>query len=146
MEKIKKIWLEMDKKKRVMSAILAFFILVGIIFFFNSPQRLVERRNSQRRAAVFSILTAVYDYSLEKKDILDKLSLDQKEICGVKSDCGEFISINVLVDQKFLNSIPVDPKNTNKKGSGYKISKSENGRITVLAPLAENGAKISSTR
>jgi hypothetical protein len=43
-------------------------------------------------------------------------------------------------------SLPVDPQATTTDGTGYYVSKSSNGRVTVTALGAEQGASISVTR
>jgi len=43
-------------------------------------------------------------------------------------------------------SMPIDPTVSSANGTGYYITKSTNGRVTVCAPSAEQGATISVTR
>jgi hypothetical protein len=42
--------------------------------------------------------------------------------------------------------MPADPTGSSTGGAGYEIKKSANGRITVVAPDAENEATISVVR
>ena len=52
----------------------------------------------------------------------------------------------LAVGAAYLVSIPVDPSSTSTNGAGYRIAKTVNNRVTVCAPLAEQGATISVTR
>ena len=54
---------------------------------------------------------------------------------------------NVLTaSEKYLTTIPYDPTGGSTNGAGYEIKKTANGRITVVAPDAEQSATISVTR
>lgn len=146
MEKLLDFFLTMDKKQKIALTVALVFVLGVLIFLADPAKRFMERRNSQRRSDAFNLLTAIYDYSNENKEILDKIGAEPKEICALKSDCGELLDIGDLVMKKFIDAVPSDPKTHTQKGTGYVISKNANGRMTVSAPGAEGGVKITATR
>ena len=146
MDKLQNFFLAMDKKQKIALAGALVLVLAILIFLANPAKRFMERRNSQRRSDAFNLLTAIYDYANENKDIVDKIGVEPKEICALKSDCGDLLDISDLVMKKFIDAIPSDPKKHTQKGTGYMISKNANGRMTVLAPGAEGGVKITATR
>ncbi|MDO8557838.1 MAG: hypothetical protein Q7S09_01435, partial [bacterium] len=61
--------------------------------------------------------------------------------------CLTGVNLSVLTtSQKYLTSMPIDPTVSSADGTGYYITKSANGRVTVCAPSAEQSATISITR
>lgn len=146
MKKIQEFFLGMDRKKKIALVVAGVFIMGALIFLADPAKRFMDRRNTQRRSDVFNLLTAIYDYSSENGAILEKVGGDPKEICAAKSDCGDLLDINDLIAQKFIQTIPSDPRIGNAKGTGYVITRSASGRMTVWAPGAEGGVKISATR
>jgi len=52
----------------------------------------------------------------------------------------------VTASEKYLTAIPSDPTGVTATSTGYNISKSVNGRITIAAPSAEQSAIITVTR
>jgi len=75
-------------------------------------------------------------------------SFGQDQICLTLncyySGLADFTALTY--EERYLNSMPVDPKNESTHGTGYQIRQSSNGRITVSAPLAELGDEIEVTR
>lgn len=140
-------------------AILA--ILAGIVILALNPgKQLADSRNSQRRVDVGTILNAVYQFAIDNNGVLPpgvtRLSqtgvLEKMEICktGVlaancNADAMTILS-ELTTSEKYVTSIPTDPKATTTDGTGYWIVKTANNRVTVEAPLAEQGVTISVTR
>lgn len=132
-------------------------ILAGIVIVALNPgKQLGDTRNSQRKADVNTILSAVYQYSIDNNGNLPatipaSATCDTpatNEICkqGAAS-CAGLIDLGVIVlNQKYLTAIPTDPSGGSTDGSGYFIAKSANGRVTVCAPAAEQGAVITVTK
>ena len=127
-------------------AILAAIVIVAI----NPTKQLGDARNTQRRSDVNTVLNAVYQYALDNNgNIPTSITTSAKYICksGVDIDCdSDGISLNVLTGS-YIVALPVDPQQVSTStGTNYTIFKLSNGRITVSAPGAEQGASISVTR
>lgn len=132
-------------------------ILAGIIIVALNPgKQLGDSRNSQRKADVNTLISAVYQYSIDNNgnlpaSITVSATCDTpatNEICkqGAAS-CTGLVDLGAIVlDQKYLTAIPTDPSGGSTNGSGYFIAKSANGRVTACAPAAEQGASITVTK
>lgn len=137
-------------------------ILAGIVIVALNPgKQLGDTRNSQRRVDVNTILSAVYQYSIDNNgnlpttvqsstatcDSTIPTTTPALEVCKQGGTCTALTDLGVIVaNQKYLTAIPTDPSGGTTNGSGYFILKSTNGRVTVCAPSAEQGASISSTK
>ena len=118
---------------------------------------------------VNTILNAVYQYSLDNSGTLPGTPAiptsatcpgtftapATSEICVTGADCDsttntevrDFIALSGLTtNQTYIVSMPTDPQSATTNGVGYNIVQSTNGRVTVCAPDAEQGATISVTR
>lgn len=130
-------------------AILAAIVIVAI----NPGKQLADSRDAQRRADVNTILNAVYQYSIDNDGDLpgpSTIPAATEELCrsgsGLTPDCTGLIDLSdVTANETYLVSLPFDPQETNTNQTGYEIRQTGNGRVTVSAPLAENGT-ISVTR
>lgn len=128
-------------------------ILAGIVIIAINPgKNLGDTRNSQRQADVTTILNGVYQYSLDNNGTLpSSITTTATEICATGSaSCTSLVDLSTITaSEKYLTAVPKDPQCTTTcaaNGTGYKILKSANGRITVSAPAAEQGKTISVTR
>ncbi|PWB39138.1 MAG: hypothetical protein C3F02_00775 [Parcubacteria group bacterium] len=132
----------------ILLVVAAISILAGIVILaINPTKQLGETRNAQRRADVNTILNAVYQYSIDNGSIPASITNAQVEVCKTSASCVGLIDLSVLtLNEKYITSIPLDPTGSSTNGTGYKIQKSANNRVTVLAPSAEQGATISATR
>jgi prepilin-type N-terminal cleavage/methylation domain-containing protein len=125
-------------------AILAAVVIVAI----NPTKQLGDARNAQRRSDVKTILDAVYQYALDNNgNIPTTITTTATFVCrsGVNVSCNNGISLNVLTGS-YLVALPADPQQATATGTYYTIQRLANGRITVAAPGAEQGASISVTR
>lgn len=144
----------------VLLVVAAISILAGIVIIAINPgKQLGDTRNAQRRADVNTILNGVYQVALDNNGNLPTTILlgtcgasATSEICrtGVlPATCTTALLIDLsstTSQEKYLVSMPIDPSGASANGASYSIAKSANGRITVCAPLAEQGATISVTR
>lgn len=125
-------------------------ILAGItIIAINPGKQLADTRNAERIADVNTIINAVYQYSIDNDGILpEDIGENRIEICKTDAEnCDDLVDFSVLTDNElYLISIPIDPNNSSENGTGYEISKSSSGRITVFAPHAENEENIQVTK
>jgi prepilin-type N-terminal cleavage/methylation domain-containing protein len=128
-------------------------ILAGIVIIAINPgKNLGDARNSQRSADVTTILNAVYQYSLDNNGTIpSSITTTATEVCATgASSCTSLADLSSVTSSgKYVVSIPKDPQCSTTcatNGTGYKISKDANNRITVAAPAAEQGKTISVTR
>lgn len=128
-------------------------ILAGIVIIAINPgKNLGDTRNSQRQSDVTTILNGVYQYSLDNNgDLPSGITSTATEICATNaSSCTGLVDLGALTTNgKYLVSMPKDPQCSSTcatNGTGYKVSKDSNGRITVTAPAAEQDKTISVTR
>jgi prepilin-type N-terminal cleavage/methylation domain-containing protein len=139
----------------ILLVVAAIAILAGIVILaINPSKQLAEMRNTQRRADVNTILNAVYQYAIDSNGLLPTgitsstcATVAANEICKTEGTCTGLVNLSVLTaNEKYLISMPIDPNTTSTNGTGYRIARSGNGRITVCAPNTEQGAMVSLKR
>lgn len=128
-------------------------ILAGIVIVAINPgKNLGDSRNSQRSADVNTILNGVYQYSLDSNGVLPaSITTTATEICATGAPvCTGLADLSALTASgKYLVSIPKDPQcptGCATNGTGYRIVKDANGRLTVNAPSAEQSKTITVTK
>lgn len=134
-------------------------ILAGIVILaINPTKQLGDTRNAQRRSDVLTILNAAYQFSIDHNGYLPASTTLAVSTCDLDYEIGvddasviDLYSELVVSasDADYLVSMPTDPQATSTAsgdGTGYAIVKTSSDRITVCAPLAENGVTISVTR
>jgi len=124
-------------------------ILAGIVILaINPTKQLADTKNAQRRVDVNTVLNAVYQYALDNDGSLPaSITTTQTEICKTGGTCTGLVDLSVLTASgTYLVAMPTDPTGETTNGAGYEIYKNANGRVTVSAPDAEQGATISVTR
>ena len=138
----------------VLLVVAALGILAGIVILaINPSKQLADTRNSQRKVDVNTILNAVYQYAIDNGNLVSTITTTNGDICltgtgTASATCGTLIELSQLtILEKYLVRMPIDPQGaTSTYGTGYYIKKTANGRVTVSAVAAENGAIISVTR
>ena len=132
----------------VLLVIVIIGILVAIVIVaINPPKQLADTRNAQRKTDVNTIASAVNQYMLDNGSFPASITTTQTEICKTGGTCTGLIDLGVLTaSEKYLPAIPTDPSGSSTNGVGYEILKTANGKITVVAPDAENSTTISVTQ
>ncbi len=146
LENGKSFLIKTTKKQRVFAGLSLLIILGGYVAFLNPSRKLLEMRNSQRRSDAVNILNAVYQYSIEPDmEFPSSITETPKTIC--RSDalsCDGLVDLSQVlkIEKRLLSKVPIDPKEKDANSSGYQIARLSSGRISVTAPLAENGVII----
>jgi type IV pilus assembly protein PilA len=131
-------------------AILA--LLAGIVIVAINPgKQLANSRNSQRQSDVKSLLDAVYGYTIDNTSMPATITTTATQVCNTTgANCTGLIDLGVLTtNSKYLAALPKDPQCATlcgTYGTGYRVSKDANNRITVNSIHAEQGVTISMTR
>lgn len=127
----------------ILLVVAALAILAGIVIIaINPTKQLGETRNSQRRADVNTLMSAVYQYSLDNNGQLPpSVPTTATPICTTTgSDCTGMVDLGVLTaNEKYLVAIPKDPQAPTSPASsaGYTIERTVNNRVKVTAPQTE---------
>ncbi|MDO8571052.1 MAG: type II secretion system protein [bacterium] len=141
----------------ILLVVAAIAILAGIVILaINPTKQLGDTRNAQRKSDVNTILNAVYQHAVDNNGTLSTAILAENttcantvgaEICKTGGVCTGLTDLSVLTTtQKYLVSMPTDPTGSGTNNTGYRITKSANGRITLCATSAEQSATVSVTR
>ncbi len=140
----------------ILLVVAAIAILAGIVIVaINPSKQLAETRNAQRRVDVETVLSGVYQYAIDNSGSLPGTIITSATctstagtgICKGGACVGGTDLSALTLNQKYLTALPTDPTTIGTAtGTGYFISKSNFGRITVCAPQAEQAAYISATR
>ncbi len=133
----------------VVIGILAVLLAITLIAI-NPARQFANANNTARRSHITQILNAIGQYGAENKGNLPPgLS---KSMAATDFDQA-ITGLCAAVMPNYIPALPTDPsKNTSDITScttfdtGYTIAVDANGRVTVAAPSAENGATISVTR
>lgn len=111
------------------------------------------KNNTKRRSDITQILNAIGAYAADNGGALPSdITSEEQEISDFEADiCLELVN-------DYITALPVDPEYEFDYGdepitdcdeiydTGYNVSKSSDNRVTVSAPLAENGEVITNTR
>ena len=122
-------------------------ILAAIVIVAMNPKPMVDERNAKRTKDIQMLLDAVTQYAVETKGVFPAgITITAKEICrSSELPCHNGVDLDVLTGS-YLPELPIDPlASSSGTGSHYTIMKDRQNRITIAAPEAEGGAKISVT-
>lgn len=116
-----------------------------VLFAINPGKQLESTRNAERQTEVAQIVTAVQQYSIANNgSVPSGITTTPTEICKTDASCAGLVDLSALVPL-YITSIPTDPTGASTNGTGYEISKTAAGDITVTAPNAEQGRTINVT-
>ncbi len=115
-------------------AILAAAVIVAI----NPGRQFAQARDATRENHLTTLYNSLMSYKVDNLGVLTDLNLPEEltEICNTNlpdPDCGDMFNLSQLVDENYINQLPVDPQATGY-GTGYQIAQSS---IILLAPNAE---------
>jgi len=98
-----------------------------------------DNRDSHRNSHTSQIRSGIRMYSIDYNGELPATIPigAPKEIC-FETNCGnEYVNLNKLIELMYITHAFKDPLHNERKGSGYFITKENDGSISVSAPLAE---------
>jgi type IV pilus assembly protein PilA len=136
-------------------------ILAGIVIIAINPGKQVgDSRNAQRSADVNTILNGFYQYLIDNNGVAPgvgartgavAISTTPTEVCATGPvACTGLVDLDALTTaSKYLVSIPKEPNcptGCNANGTGYRISRDANGRVTVTSINPEQGKTITATK
>jgi prepilin-type N-terminal cleavage/methylation domain-containing protein len=135
-------------------AILA--ILAGIVIVAINPgKQLANARDAQRMSDTYAILNAIHQYAIDNEGAFPEgITTEVRQTCLTSApSCEGLYDLSVITDmQRYLVTLPIDPLCIQDlsfcadNGTGYEVSMSEGGRITVSAPNTEEVDIITVTR
>ena len=137
------------------TVILIIAVMSIIVLYFNPTKKIAQKRNDQRTEDVTKVLNALSQYASDNNGTLpdgipvsNECNRSEYEMCKTNgSDCTNLVELEGFSNnQKYINSLPVDPRNDSANGTGYNIVQNESGRITVCAPSAELGQSVSASK
>ena len=135
----------------VLLVIVIIAILAGIVIVAINPGRQISQaNNTERNADIKAILDGVHEYAIDNRGAFPTGITATATVVG--SGTGQIDICTDLVPT-YLAEMPFDPTATSADytdctsyNTGYTISQSTDGRITVAAPTAELSETISVTR
>ncbi len=134
----------------VVIGILAVLLAITLIAI-NPARQFANANNTARRSHVTQILNAVGQYIAENKGTLPS-GLSASMSATLFSNTALAGVCSALMPT-YIPALPTDPSlnqpditSCTSFDTGYTIAVDANGRVTVAAPSAENGATISVTR
>ena len=121
-------------------------LLVTVVRLVNPQKRFGDVNNLQRKSDVLSIYTAINQYREDNRGYLPVgITTTVMSICqpGCDSSSGTQIDITTALSKYIrLGKPPIDPVQTGTVLTGYTVYATEQGKIVVSAPNAENGVTI----
>lgn len=131
----------------VVMAVLA-ILITAVLVAVNPASKFASARNAERRAHLYSIMSAIYQYEADNNGSPPAaITTSSTDIASGGIDlCGVLVTTG-----SYLPSMPYDPNasgasytNCSSYDTKYFVSKAgSNNRITLTAPSAELGATIS---
>ncbi len=141
----------MNKNIKITLIVIGCLFLLFLAYYLLDPMKtFANMRNDQRQSELTKISDAITKYAGDNGGVLpkgikvsDNCSDDANKICrtGV-ANCDRIDMSSLTKSSKYLSSLPVDPSVNMGNYTGYNIVQSQQGRLTLCAPDAENGKTI----
>jgi prepilin-type N-terminal cleavage/methylation domain-containing protein len=120
--------------------ILAAVVLVAV----NPARQFASARDTQRRADLYGMTNAVYQYAVEHNGVIPVIITTTPTHIGTN---GGLVNLASLLSPTYIAAIPKDPSNGTDSDTQYTIYKDANGRVVASASSELNpGSSISVTR
>ncbi|MBU1151399.1 type II secretion system GspH family protein [Patescibacteria group bacterium] len=127
-------------------------ILTAVAFVAVNPaKRLMDSRNANRQGAVKGLSEAIVNYSLENSSFPLGVTGDLKMVgtaangcavaCGEESTGDDCVNLEGAL-QKYLEPLPVDPKNGTQEMSGYAVVSLGANAFKIVACYTEGDEGI----
>ncbi len=120
-------------------------LLVTVVRLVNPQKRFGDVNNLQRKSDVLSIYTAINQYREDNRGNLPAgITTTVMSICqpGCTPSTTQIDITTEISKYIRLGKPPIDPVQTGTVLTGYTVYATEQGRVIVSAPLAENGVTI----
>ena len=120
--------------------ILAAVVLVAV----NPARQFQSARDTQRRADLYGLTSAVYQYAVENNGRLPTIITTTPTHIG---SAGGLINLAPLLTPTYMAALPVDPSNGTTADTQYTIYLDANGRVVASASSELNpGSSITVVR
>jgi len=148
----------------ILLVVAAIGILAAIVIVAISPQRqLAKVRNAERDSEVSAIIDAIYQYNIDNGEWPENSTLTNNKGttyaigngggCDASSSSytgsasgGNELNFSDDLTPTYVSSLPEDPQTEVSGCTGYEMSLTNDDRIKVSAPRAENGETIEVTQ
>lgn len=122
--------------------ILAAVVLVAV----NPSRQFASARDTQRRADIYALTNAIYQYAAENNGNLPTvITTNTNSVVG--TSCGNCIDLSTDLIPTYLPEIPSDPTTGTPENTNYTLYIDTNGRLVASASSELNpGTIITVTR
>ncbi|OGV90809.1 hypothetical protein A3A66_03620 [Microgenomates group bacterium RIFCSPLOWO2_01_FULL_46_13] len=124
--------------------ILAAVVLIAV----NPGRQFASARDTQRRADLYSITNAVYQYATENNgNVPTTITTARQIICYNPTGCPAGFSDLTILVPTYIAAMPADPSTGTQANTNYSIWRDANGRVVATASGELNpGTVIQVTR
>lgn len=124
----------------------------GVVLAVDPARQIAELKNARRQQDVERLASALAEYALDHGNNLPVFMAvsSSREICVAHASGCSGIDVSALVDDGYLDFLPVDPDaGPQAITTGYVLTRHANmmrPRLTVTASLSEKGGVIEAHR